>query len=191
MLLNSRSWKSDGSVLSNNDSLVFRAVSERDRESLGHSGPWVSPFSVVPAEVSLSSSVLLSEVMGNIERAIGSTVDLWALRNDNVATLFNCNGFWVLAVSVGDVQWLHDSGPWVSENSVFGMDDLNTSVVELSHLCSDIGGAIGGSEDLNETVSDFFNARLLELDSLNWSEKESDGSSNKKLHIFNRNLINY
>ncbi len=191
MLLNSRSWKSDGTVLSDNDSLVLSAVSVRDRESLWHSNPWVSPFSVVAAEVSLSSSVLLSEVMGNIERAIGSTMDLWAIRNDNVATLLYCNGFWVLALSVGDVQWLHDSGPWVSENSVFGLDDLDTSIVELSHLCSDIGGAIGGSEDLNETVSDSFDARLLELDSLNWSNKEGDSSSNEKLHIFNRNLFNY
>ena len=182
----SHSWKSDGIVLSDNDGLVLSTLSVRNWESLWHSFPWVSPDFIVSTEVSLSSGILSSELGSDIHGAISGTVDLWALRDLDVATLLDCDGLWVLAVSEGDVKRLLDSGPWVSENIVFGLNDLDATIVEFSDLLSDISGAIGSSENLNETGADLFDGRLLELDTLNWSEKEGDGSSNKKFHIFKR-----
>ena len=61
------SWKSDGSVLSNNDGLVGIAASVGDREGLGHANPGITPNCVVSTEGSLASAVLLSEFFGHVD----------------------------------------------------------------------------------------------------------------------------
>jgi len=195
-MLKSRSWKSDSIFLSDNFNLSLTLL-ECDRESSLSSEQWlISPDFVVDGESPLATSIHPSKLCSNIKGAIGSTIDKWVLRNDNVATLLGLCG----AAYVGDVQWLLKSGPWVSEHSTISPDDLNASSVELSHLFSNIGtatgGAIGGFENINEneiTGGALLDGRTLKLDSLNWSEKEGDGSSNsnEKLHIFYKTLINY
>ena len=67
------------------------------------------------------------------------------------------------------MEGLDDSGPWVSENFVLGLNDLDATVVELSDLLSDSSGAVGSSENLNETRADLFDGGDLELNSLNLS----------------------
>ncbi len=105
-------------------------------------------------------------------------MDDWALGKDDVAILLDSDGLGVLAVSVGDVERLDNSGPWVTENGVLSLNGLDTAVIECSDFLGDISGTVGSSEDLDKlAVSDALNSGDLELNSLGGSNKIGNSGS--------------